>query len=156
TAIEAPARTESHSEKVVTSGALDLHPLATARQMLNSTHASLSYSIEEQGPSGVGKVEVWMTRDEGQTWQRLCEDPGHHSPVQFDLPGEGIVGISVVVSNGRGVGGTPPAKGETPQAWVEVDTTKPQAQLKTTLLESGAGLSTVQIDWLASDKNLGE
>ena len=101
--------------------------VAANLQLINSNHASLDYQIDDLGPSGVGKVEVWMTRDEGQTWQRLCEDTNRHSPVAIDLPGDGVYGISLVATNGHGNGGTAPAKGDVPNWWVEVDTTKPAA-----------------------------
>jgi hypothetical protein len=136
---------ESHCEKVA---------LSPGRQLINGTHATLEYQIDQQGPSGVGKVEVWLTRDDGQTWQRLCEDPNHRSPVDIDLPGEGLFGIKVVASNGRGFGGTPPVKGDTPDWWVEVDTTRPQAQLLGAEPGTGSDNACLVINWTASDKNL--
>jgi hypothetical protein len=144
---------DSRSDKVT------LPPEATApgpgRELVAGTHLSLEYQIEKQGPSGIGKVEVWITRDEGLTWQRLCEDPSHHGPIDFDLPGEGVYGITLVVANGSGIGGSPPAKGDVPDHWVEVDMTKPVAQL----LDIRPGIAeqegTLLINWSASDKNLG-
>src|SRR5450631_2506915 len=34
-------------------------------QLINCTHAELAYQLDQVGPSGVGKVEVWMTADQG-------------------------------------------------------------------------------------------
>src|SRR5262249_5103182 len=124
------------------------------RQFINSTHATLKYQIDQLGPSGIGKVEVWMTRDEGQSWQRLCDDPKRQSPVEIDLPGEGSFGISVVVANGNGQGGEPPAKGDTPDWKLEVDTTKPVAQILTARAGTGNEAGTIVITWTANDKNL--
>jgi hypothetical protein len=126
------------------------------RQLVNETHVSLEYQIEKQGPSGISKVEVWMTRDEGMTWQRLCEDTNRHSPVEFDLPGEGVFGISLVITNGTGFGGTPPTRGDVPDYWVEVDTTRPVAQLSSVRPGTGPDAGTLLISWHASDKNLGD
>src|SRR5207237_8294242 len=64
-------------------------PLPARRQLLNTTHVTLEYQIEQQGPSGISKIEVWMTRDQGQSWERLAEEPDRHSPVGVELPGEG-------------------------------------------------------------------
>ncbi len=124
-----------------------------ARQLVNSPHVFLEYQIEQAGASGVGRVEVYITRDQGQTWQRLSEDTDRKSPAEFDLPGEGTFGVTLAISNGRGFGGTPPAVGEAPQWCVEVDTTKPEVQINgvRTVAEGGGA---VDISWRATDKNL--
>ncbi|HJT77088.1 MAG TPA: hypothetical protein VJ739_07770, partial [Gemmataceae bacterium] len=125
------------------------------RQLLNSTHAVLDYRIDQVGPSGVSKVEVWMTADEGKTWQRLCEDRNHRSPVEFDLPREGLYGICIVVTNGNSISDPPPTAGTTPDWWIEVDTTRPTAQLQSVRPGSAEDAGTLLITWAASDKNLG-
>jgi len=142
---------ESQSNKM--SSGITQASYTSARQLINSTRTLLKYNIEDQGPSGVGKVEVWMTKDEGQTWKLLCEDPKRQSPVAIDLPGEGVYGLSLVVANGNGSGGTPPAKGEAPDFRVEVDTTKP-AELLAVRSGTGAEAGMVLVTWNASDKNL--
>jgi len=131
-------------------------PSAAGRQLINSTHVTLEYQIEQQGPTGVSKVEVWMTRDEGQNWRRLCDDPDRRSPVEFDLPGDGQYGISLVATNGSGFGAKPPVKGDVPDYWIEVDTTKPVAQLLSAKPSAGDAGAVLLITWVASDKNLGE
>jgi len=120
------------------------------RQMINCTHAILAYQIDQQGPSGVGRVEVWMTRDKGQSWKFLCEDPDRKSPVEIDLPGDGLYGLSIVVANGAGGSCTPPASGEAPDWWVEVDTSKPVAQITGVRNENGA----LVVTWTARDNCL--
>jgi hypothetical protein len=125
-----------------------------AKHMVNKTHVFLQYQIEDAGPSGVGKVEFWMTRDKGMTWQKLCEDQKHQSPVEVDLPGEGLYGISMVVSNGRGFGAVQPAAGNAPDWWIEVDTTKPIAEIKGIRNGTGSDSGCVFVTWSACDKNL--
>lgn len=124
------------------------------RQVVGKGRNVLDYQIDQKGPSGVGKVEVWMTRDLGKSWQKLCEDTDHKSPVECDLPGEGVYGVNLVVSNGRGFGGTPPNAGETPEMIIEVDTTKPVAELATIQPGVGGNSGCVMISWNVSDKNL--
>ncbi len=80
--------------------------------ILNSTHATIDYRIDQVGPSGVGKVEVYLTGDGGQNWQRLQEDKDKRSPAEIDLPGEGLFGIRLAITNGNGFGGTPPTHGD--------------------------------------------
>lgn len=146
-----PAPMETRVQKPIP----EENPSMPAHQILNSTHAELAYQIDQVGASGVGKVEVWLTADAGKSWKKLCEDKKKKSPVEFDLPGEGVYGLSLVVTNGYGAGDPPPAKGDQPDCWIEVDTTKPVAQLTSVkpLLENKTG--ALQIAWTASDKNLG-
>ena len=123
------------------------------RQIIRSTQASVDYRIEGAGTSGVGKVEVYFTADEGQTWKRLKEDVNRRSPVAIELPGEGLFGISVAITNGNGFGGTPPKRGDAPAFWVEVDATSPFVQLRPIEVSTSTG-GTIEIRWTATDKNL--
>jgi hypothetical protein len=122
--------------------------------LVGSTRLFLDYRVEQTGPSGVGRVEVWATRDKGQNWQKIGEDTTRKSPVDVQLPGEGQFGLTLVVSNGLGFGAQPPAAGDTPQWWVEVDTTKPVAQITSVQLSFEKG-AVVQIGWTSQDRNLG-
>jgi len=130
-------------------------PASLVRQLVNNTHVFLEYQIEQMGPSGVGKVEVWLTRDQGQSWARVGEDPDRKSPVEVDLPGEGLFGVSLVVTNGRGFGGTPPTPGDAPDWWIEVDVTKPTAEILGVQPAMGVDDGGLIINWTARDKNLG-
>jgi hypothetical protein len=127
-------------------------PNTSPKQILNSTHATIDYRIDQVGPSGVGKVEVYLTGDGGLNWQRLQEDADRRSPAEIELPGEGLFGVRLVVTNGNGFGGTPPARGEQPTCWIEVDTTAPFIQLRPI---DPAQNGVMELRWTASDKNLG-
>lgn len=124
------------------------------RQVVGKNHIVLDYQIDNKGPSGVGKVEVWTTRDQGKSWQKICEDADHKSPVEIDLPSEGVYGVNLVVSNGRGFGGTPPRAGDAPEMIVEVDHTKPTAEIVSIQPGVGGNAGCLLISWNASDKNL--
>ena len=128
-------------------------PAATNKQIINTTRASLDYRIDQVGPSGVGKVDVYMTADQGQTWQRLGEDADRRSPVEFDLPGEGSFGICLAITNGNGFGGTPPQRGDAPVCTIEVDTSAPFVQLRP--IEPVVVGGSLDIRWQTTDKNLG-
>lgn len=123
------------------------------KQLVKSTHVLLDYQIEQAGASGVGKVEIWVTSDQGQSWRRLGEDADRKSPAEIDLPGEGLFGVSLVVTNGRGFGGTPPAPGDTPDWWIEVDATKPMAELVSVRPGVAEEANTLVINWMARDRN---
>jgi hypothetical protein len=122
--------------------------------LVNGTRLFLEYKIEQAGPSGVGRVEVWCTRDKGQTWKKIGEEQGRQSPAEVHLPGDGEYGLTLVVSNGFGFGAQPPATGDSPDWYVEVDTTKPTAQFTTVKLTPEDGPS-VHIAWTSKDRNLG-
>jgi hypothetical protein len=122
--------------------------------LVNSTHVFLEYRIEQAGPSGVGRVEIWCTRDKGQSWQKLGENPDRKSPAEVNLAGDGIYGLTLVVSNGLGFGAQPPVPGEAPDWWIEVDTTRPTAQITSVRLATEDGLA-VHVAWTSQDRNLG-
>jgi hypothetical protein len=125
------------------------------RHIINNPFVTLEYKIEEEGKSGIGKVEVWYTRDDGESWDVLCDDPDRKSPVQFKLPSEGVYGIRLVVSNSRGFGAEPPKAGDAPELVIEVDTTAPAAQLLSAKLGPTEDNASIDITWTADDKNLG-
>ncbi|MBI1831058.1 MAG: hypothetical protein HYR84_06375 [Planctomycetes bacterium] len=125
----------------------------TPMQLINTTRATVAFRIDQEGPSGVGKVEIYMTPDKSQTWHRLGEVVNKLSPAEITLPGDGVYGIRFVVTNGNGFGGKAPARGDAPHYSVEVDTTLPFVQLKSAELVASRG--TVEIRWNAHDKNLG-
>ena len=144
---------DNRPPQAVTTSSSPAHQHAVQRQLINTTRASLEYRIDQIGPSGVGKVEVWMTNDQGANWKFLTEDANRRSPTEFNLPGDGLYGVRVVVTNGNGFGGHAPVASEQPQLWIEVDTTAPVVQLKE--LEPNASTGTIDIRWTATDKNLG-
>ncbi len=124
------------------------------RHIVNNCHVFLNYEIEQAGISGVGRVEVWYTRDMGKTWQKLTEDLNRKGQAEVDLPGEGIFGATVVVANGRGFGANPPQSGDTPDYWIEIDTTKPRAELLNVRSNPNGDDGALHITWSAKDKNL--
>lgn len=122
-------------------------------QLINTSHASIEYRIDQVGASGVGKVEIYMTPDSGQSWHRLTDVGNKKGPAEVNLPGDGLYGLRIVVANGNGFGGKAPIRGDAPHCTIEVDTTTPFVQLRTTDVVPSAG--NVEIRWNAQDKNLG-
>jgi hypothetical protein len=137
-------------------------------QYVNTTQVTLEYEVARFGPSGVGSVELYLTRDDGTTWQRFASDQelrvpspsdlgGSSGPIRrpltVDLPGEGIYGFYLVVRSGAGLGKPPPQNGDAPQMRVEVDTTRPAAQLFAPEAIPGRRDALV-LSWTAADRNL--
>lgn len=121
------------------------------RQLVSTTKVFLDYQIENA--QAAGTVEAWLTRDHGKSWQKHAEDTQRKSPVEVNLPGDGIFGLTLVVSSPSGKL-TPPAAGDAPDGWIEVDTTKPLAHI--TKIESAheGGQHNVHIHWNVKDANL--
>ncbi|HYT89473.1 MAG TPA: hypothetical protein VEL76_12275 [Gemmataceae bacterium] len=144
---------ESLSPKTGAQPPVDAKASSLPRQLINTTHAVIKYRIDPVGPSGISKIEIYMSPDKGQTWRRMGEDVDRSSPAEIDLPGEGLYGIRLAVTNGNGFGGKAPAPNDAPTSWVEVDMTCPVVQLRD--IDPNATGGTLEIRWVVSDKNLG-
>jgi hypothetical protein len=122
--------------------------------LVSSPRFKVQYAVEDAGPNGPATVELWMTQDGGRTWIRSGEDPDKMSPYEVDLGGEGTFGMSLVARSASGLGDQPPAPGDPPQTWVEVDSTPPTVQLYPPQIGTGPHAGKVAITWRASDLHL--
>ncbi|MGZ5949908.1 MAG: hypothetical protein ACXWO1_07200 [Isosphaeraceae bacterium] len=122
--------------------------------LVPSPRFKLQYAIDDAGPDGPAVVELWMTQDGGRNWIRRAEDTDRVSPFEVDLGGEGTFGLSLVARSASGLGDQPPAPGDPPQTWVEVDTTPPSVQLYPPQIGTGPHAGKVAITWRASDLHL--
>jgi hypothetical protein len=111
--------------------------------------------VDDAGPSGPASVELWITQDGGRTWIRRGDDPDRASPMEVDLGGEGTYGLCLVARSAAGLGDQPPAPGDPPQSWVEVDATPPIVQLDPPQVGTGPNSGKVAISWRATDLHLG-
>jgi hypothetical protein len=124
--------------------------------LVGNTQFPLQYAVDDAGPDGPNSVELFVSRDSGRTWNPAGEDPDRKSPIQVDLPGEGTFGLCLVARSASGLGDLPPAPGDPPQLWVEVDTTPPSlVMLKPPLVGTGRHAGKVAISWKATDFHLG-
>ena len=130
---------------------LDFGQLPTGQRprMVNARAFELEYEIDSVGSSGVGKVELWGTRDGGRTWSIFGLDPDNRSPMPVSVDAEGIYGFRIVVQSGSGLGGRPPAAGDAPDIWIGVDLTKPSGRI--TSAEVAAEVGELAIAWEAGD-----
>jgi hypothetical protein len=130
----------------------DLPPI----QHVRDTQVSLDFAVEQQGPSGVKKIEVYMTPDDGETWQKWTETYEVTSPLQLQLPQapqEGTFGFKLVPYSGVLQSFGAPQKGDVPDVRLHVDRTPPKVALYPLDLDS-AQLNAVTIRYRASDTNL--
>lgn len=122
------------------------------RKILNTTTAQIDYRIETVGPSGIGKVEIYITPDRGVSWVKLAEDVDKQSPATVKLPGEGLFGIRLAITNGNGFGGRAPKAGDRPAFFVEVDVSSPTVAIQP--YELVPNLAAIDLRWTAIDSNL--
>ncbi|MFQ6047815.1 MAG: tetratricopeptide repeat protein [Phycisphaerae bacterium] len=101
------------------------------------------------------RVELWFSRDAGQSWQRYGADQDCQPPIRFQAPHEGLYGFYVIAVNAAGPSSPPPGPDTMPQLWCLVDWTPPAVQLH--VVRKAANFSTtrlVQIHWSAYDAHL--
>ncbi len=146
-----PARPVGQSFRGRPGSALDFNALPPGERprMVNSRSFDLEYEIESVGPSGIGKVELWTTRDGGRSWSSSGLDPDNRSPMSVTVDGEGIYGFRIVVHSGSGLGGQPPAAGDMADVWIGVDLTKPSGRITAAEVSETAG--DMMIRWEAND-----
>ena len=99
-------------------------PLHLMRAQSFSWEYSFNVPEDLQGPF---RVELWSTRDGGNSWERIAVDTDTKSPIDVEFSGEGLFGCRLEIV--RDVPGIPiaPRAGESPSTWIGIDTTPPQA-----------------------------
>lgn len=122
-------------------------------RITNSTQVDLDYEVKKVGPSGVGKVDLYVTYDEGAHWQWYAEDPDLTSPIAVTFPGEGVFGVRLVVTSRAGIGRRPPVAGDLPDMRIEIDTTAPVVKLFRPEPD-GRRRDAVVLAWTATDNNM--
>ena len=122
--------------------------------MVNSRDFQIGYHVDDVGPSGVGKVELFITQDGGRKWYRYGTDPDNQSPFPVSVSEDGVYGFELRVKNGAGIGDDPPHAGDKPSIIVTVDKTPPVAQLLPPQIGRGTSRNKVLLRWTASDANL--
>ena len=112
---------------------------------------SLDYSIENEPESPISSVELWGTTDEGQTWQMWGQDPDRASPFDIQVEAEGLFGFRMIIVGANGLASNRPRNGDNADAWIQVDTTKPQAKLISALYGKGQQAGSMIIEYRAAD-----
>jgi hypothetical protein len=129
-------------------------PAGESPRLVNSRTFLLEYELEDIGTWGVGKVELWGTRDGGRTWRSFATDDDHTSPMQVNVGEAGLYGFRIVVSGGGGAGGFPPQPGDRPELWVGVDLHRPEIELTATEPAGDELADHRMLRWWADDDNL--
>ena len=163
-AAAAPAGAETTQRVVAWSPNIDPGPAASALPgaptrglpnalIVNDPVINLEYEVQA-GPSGVKKVEVWLTEDDGRTWRHHADDNDNRTPVTVTLPGQGVFGVRLVTYSGAELSEGPPHPGDVPDMRMEVDLTPPVVQLYEPKPENGRP-EVLALGWSCTDRNLG-
>ncbi|MGY8770424.1 MAG: hypothetical protein ACKVH8_18565 [Pirellulales bacterium] len=123
-------------------------------EMSDSKKFALNYSVDTVGPSGVGRVELWVTKDGGRVWEPNGVDPDRTSPIEVEVKEEGVFGFRVVVEGGNGLAGQRPKPGDLADIWVGIDQQIPQVSITSVVYGEGARVGELDIDWVAEDAHL--
>lgn len=156
TQVSASSNTESQppTETTPTRQARPLS-LGDTPRVTRSKQFSLDYEVESVGNGGVDAVELWGTRDAGQTWQRWNADPDKQSPFDIEVSKEGIVGFRIVIVAANGLTTPRPVAGDPADIYVLVDTTAPQTRVTGATYGDESYTGSLIIDYACNDENFG-
>lgn len=126
-------------------------PSGERPQMVNARRFEVEYDVDAVAPGDVAKVELWGTRDYGETWSSLGADSDNRSPATIIVDRDGCWGFKIVVEAASGLGGLPPRSGDTADIWVAVDTTRPQVRVTGAEAQPTAGGGELRVEYEATD-----
>ena len=127
---------------------------------INFLRFDLQYQLES-GPSGVSRIDLYVTRDEGRTWTRWSQHDGRESPLRVQLDArfnqqpEGDYGFRLVPVSGAGLTDGAPKAGSAPEMRVHVDVTPPMIKVFAPTADPNQR-NTLVLHWEATDRNFGQ
>lgn len=154
---EAPPRTVPVGTEGVGTAAPAADPATS--QIINFLRFDLQYNLEG-GPSGVSRIDLYVTRDDGRTWTRWSQHDGRESPLKilldtkFNQQPEGDYGFHLVPVSGAGLSDPPPTSGTAPEMRVHVDVTQPMIRVLEPTADP-ARRDALLLRWSATDRNFG-
>ncbi len=120
----------------------------------NSRSFSLDYALNAAAGSALADVELWGTEDGGSTWQKWGSDPDRQSPFDVQVANDGLFGFRMVIVSQNGKVSNRPKDGDTADAWIHVDVTKPVGKITRAVYGDGHEAGMLVIDYNCSDDNL--
>lgn len=133
----------------------------TRAQVINYPRFDLGFDLEKRGPSGISRVDLWVTRDEGRTWQKWSQHDGKAAAVRVALDVrentqlEGVYGFKLVPVSGAGLSDREPTAGDAPDMRVVLDVTPPQIDLFAPVSDPNTP-DTLVVQWKATDRNFSD
>ncbi|QEG43274.1 hypothetical protein [Roseimaritima ulvae] len=127
-----PASAPAPQQPLHSSRRLTMDDLAASGAVVRQSDSrtfSLDYELEAVGRQGVDTVELWATKDGGQSWTYWDADPDGQSPFDIITAGDGAYGFRIVVVAQNGLTSPRPMAGDDADIYVLVDTTKPNVRI---------------------------
>jgi len=127
-------------------------------QIVNFLRFELPYQLDA-GPSGVSRIDLYLTRDDGKSWSKWSQHDGKESPLRVALDTrvnpqpEGTYGFRLVPISGAGLSESLPIEGSVPDFRVQVDVTPPMIKIFQPEAEPNQR-DTLLLKWSVTDKNL--
>jgi hypothetical protein len=139
---------------VVTPPAAAAHGTPSEVQHVRDRQVAIDFDVDRKGPSGVKKIDVYVTQDDGQSWHKYSETLNTNPPLQLDLPPkDGLYGFCMVLWSGVGQSEGPPRAGDAPHFRLLVDRALPQVMLFEPVLDPQHSNALV-VRHKAADANL--
>lgn len=114
----------------------------------------LNYEVEAIGSRGVSAVELWGTRDGGQTWKHWGVDPDLESPFDIETNGSGLYGFCIVVVGRNGLTSPAPRSGDPAEIYIRVDTDAPTVHITAARYGEGPEAGSLIIEYQCEDEQL--
>ena len=137
-------------------------PVLEPRAMvIGAVNFDLNYQVEQRGPSGISRVDLWVTRDDGKSWVWWSKHEGRDPALKVNLgtttnsQPEGLYGFRLVPVSGAGLSDASPVAGDSPDMRVIVDTTAPVVKIFPAIADPNA-VDALMLQWDATDKNFGD
>ena len=141
----------NRSGKRLQSSELPNRQTTAPSQIIGTKRFRLNYGINSIDPSGVARVDLWMTRDDGKTWNAWGSDPDNQSPFPVEIQEEGRYGFRIVVHSQDGLTGQGPSSGDDADMWVLVDTQPPLVRITSVPYGRGSEAGRLVINYSVSD-----
>ena len=123
-------------------------------QHVRDRQVAIDFEVERKGPSGVKRIQVFITPDDGRTWYSYYVTDQTTSPMQLPLPEEeGLYGFRLVLFSGADQSLGPPHSGDPPDIRLQVDRTKPKVAIYPPTIAPGQPNALV-LNYAVSDAHL--
>lgn len=141
------------SQSIVNPGTAGAGRSNAPLQIIGTRRFQLDYGIDAIDPSGVARVDLWITTD-GRNWSAWGNDPDNTSPFPVEVEHEGRYGFRIVVHSKDGLTGQGPSTGDDADMWVLVDTTSPLTHITSVPYGRGSEAGRLIINYSVADEQI--
>jgi tetratricopeptide (TPR) repeat protein len=123
-----------------------------------SLQVDVNYTaVDNRNGTGIARVTLYYTTDNGQTWERFGDDGDAVAPFEFNSPVAGRVGLMLVATDKANNQTSLPQSGSNPTFTVEIDNEPPLVRIEPTFVNDkltvGGGKETM-VMWNATDEHI--